>query len=132
MASIQELKDISSQVRRDIVRMVHACQSGHPGGSLGCADYFVAMYFYIMNHSSSFNSGLGEDLFFLSNGHVSPVWYSTLARSGYFEVSELKPKFLPYSMNSSRLPVFKFLVWLYLRLPVKPSGKQMLCVALLN
>ena len=70
--------------------MVHAVQSGHPGGSLGCTDYFVAMYFHIMKHDSSFNmDGQGEDLFFLSNGHISPVWYSTLARSGYFPVDEL-------------------------------------------
>jgi transketolase len=85
-----KLKKIASQVRRDIVRMVHACQSGHPGGSLGCADFFVALYFHHLKHDSSFNmDGTGEDLFFLSNGHISPVWYSTLARSGYFEVKEL-------------------------------------------
>jgi len=70
--------------------MVHAVQSGHPGGSLGCTEYFVAMYFHILKHNNSFNQeGKGEDLFFLSNGHISPVWYSVLARSGYFEVSEL-------------------------------------------
>ena len=85
-----ELKDISNQIRRDIVRMVHACQSGHPGGSLGCADFFTALYFDIMKHDPSFNmDGRGEDLFFLSNGHISPVFYATLARSGYFPVSEL-------------------------------------------
>ena len=89
-ANIVELKKTASQVRRDIVRMVHAVQSGHPGGSLGCTEYFVAMYFHIMKHDKSFNTdGVGEDLFFLSNGHISPVWYSTLARSGYFQVSEL-------------------------------------------
>lgn len=88
--NIQELENVALQVRRDILRMVHAVQSGHPGGSLGCTEYFVAMYFHIMNHSSKFNpDGIGEDLFFLSNGHISPVWYSTLARCGYFDVSEL-------------------------------------------
>jgi len=88
--SIEELKDIASQVRRDIVRMVHAVNSGHPGGSLGCTDYFVSLYFKIMNYSTDFNmNGEGEDLFFLSNGHISPVWYSTLARAGFFDVAEL-------------------------------------------
>lgn len=90
MANTQELERIASQVRRDIVRMVHACQSGHPGGSLGCADFLTALYFNTMNHNPKFNmDGTGEDLFFLSNGHISPVWYSVLARSGYFEPSEL-------------------------------------------
>lgn len=85
-----QLKKLSSQIRRDIVRMVHACQSGHPGGSLGCADFFVALYFHVLKHNPKFNmDGQKEDLFFLSNGHISPVWYSTLARSGYFEVKEL-------------------------------------------
>lgn len=85
-----QLKKIASQVRRDIVRMVHACQSGHPGGSLGCTEYFVALYFHIMKHNPKFNmDGTGEDLCFLSNGHISPVWYSTLARAGYFPVKEL-------------------------------------------
>lgn len=89
-ADINKLEQIASQVRRDIVRMVHACQSGHPGGSLGCTDYFVALYFHAMKHDPSFNmNGVGEDLFFLSNGHISPVFYSTLARAGYFPVSEL-------------------------------------------
>jgi transketolase len=84
------LQEIASQVRRDIVRMVHGVQSGHPGGSLGCADYLVALYFKIMNHNPSFNmNGNNEDLFFLSNGHISPLFYSVLARSGYFPVSEL-------------------------------------------
>ncbi|MDH5366406.1 MAG: transketolase [Cyclobacteriaceae bacterium] len=87
---IPKLEKIASQVRRDIVRMVHAVQSGHPGASLGCTEYFVSMYFHIMQHNKNFSPmGKGEDLFFLSNGHISPVWYSTLARSGYFEVSEL-------------------------------------------
>lgn len=92
MATTQELQGIATQVRRDIVRMVHAPASGHPGGSLGCADLFVALYFEVMNISTKpFNmNGVGEDLFFLSNGHISPVWYSTLARRGYFEVAELK------------------------------------------
>lgn len=88
---LPHLENIAKQVRRDIVRMVHQCQSGHPGGSLGCTDYFVALYFHVLEHNKDFNmDGLGEDLFFLSNGHISPVWYSTLARAGYFEVSELK------------------------------------------
>jgi transketolase len=90
MASVQELKGIASQVRRDIVRMVHAVQSGHPGGSLGCADYFTALFFHTMKHDRNFSmDGKGEDLFFLSNGHISPVYYSALARSGYFEIKEL-------------------------------------------
>ncbi|MGY0040458.1 transketolase [Pedobacter sp. NJ-S-72] len=88
--TINELEDIVSQVRRDIVRMVHGCQSGHPGGSLGCAEFLTALYFETMNHSTDFKmDGKGEDLFFLSNGHISPVFYSVLARSGYFKVSEL-------------------------------------------
>jgi len=86
-----QLNLIASQIRRDIVRMVHSAQSGHPGGSLGCTDFLVAMYFRILNHNPEFNpDGNGEDLFFLSNGHVSPLWYSVLARSGYFELSELQ------------------------------------------
>jgi transketolase len=88
--SVAELKAIASQVRRDIVRMVHSCQSGHPGGSLGCTDFFVALYFHEMNHDPKFNmDAKGEDLFFLSNGHISPVFYSVLAHSGYFPVKEL-------------------------------------------
>ncbi|WP_076671282.1 transketolase [Pontibacter indicus] len=85
------MKQIAAQVRRDIVRMVHAVNSGHPGGSLGCTDYFVSLYFRVMNYKPQpFNmDGEGEDLFFLSNGHISPVWYSVLARAGFFEVSEL-------------------------------------------
>jgi transketolase len=87
MATLQE---ISSQVRRDILRMVHAVQSGHPGGSLGCADLLTALYFRIMKHDPAFRmEGKGEDLFVLSNGHISPLLYSVLARSGYFDVSEL-------------------------------------------
>lgn len=85
-----ELKEISTQIRRDIVRMVHAVQSGHPGGSLGCTEYFTALYFKVMRHRPEFSmDGIGEDLFILSNGHISPVFYSTLARSGYFPISEL-------------------------------------------
>ncbi len=87
---MSNLKDIATQIRRDIVRMVHAVQSGHPGGSLGCTEYFTALYFNVMKHNPDFNmDGIGEDLFFLSNGHISPVYYSTLARSGYFPVKEL-------------------------------------------
>lgn len=90
MASIDDLKKTASQVRRDIVRMVHAVQSGHPGGSLGCTDFMTALYFQIMHHHTNFSmDGVNEDLFFLSNGHISPVFYSVLARSGYFDVKEL-------------------------------------------
>ena len=90
MANITELQQTVSQVRRDIVRMVHANNSGHPGGSLGCSEYLVALYFETMKHDSNFKmDGKGEDLFFLSNGHISPVFYSVLARSGYFDVAEL-------------------------------------------
>lgn len=91
MADIQKLERVASQVRRDIIREVYLSQSGHPGGSLGCADLIVALYFEIMKHDSSFNmTGAGEDVFFLSNGHISPVWYSVLARAGYFPTDELK------------------------------------------
>lgn len=91
MASTAELEKICIQVRRDIVRMVHAVNSGHPGGSLGCAEYFVSLYFQTMKHQPTKFSmdGIGEDLFFLSNGHISPVFYSVLARAGYFPVKEL-------------------------------------------
>ncbi|MEX0812172.1 MAG: transketolase [Chitinophagales bacterium] len=90
MPSVQDLKNIAQQVRRDIVRMTNGASSGHPGGSMGCADFFTALYFSELNHSTDFNmQGDGEDLFFLSNGHISPVWYSVLARSGYFPVEEL-------------------------------------------
>jgi len=91
MPEIIELERTATQVRRDIVRMVNAVMSGHPGGSLGCADYLVALYFEIMNHNpSNFNmDGTNEDIFFLSNGHISPVLYSVLARAGYFSVDEL-------------------------------------------
>lgn len=89
--SQQDLQAVVSQVRRDIVRMVHAVNSGHPGGSLGCAEYLVSLYFEHMNHNAKEFSmdGKGEDVFFLSNGHISPVMYSVLARAGYFPVSEL-------------------------------------------
>ncbi|HRD07568.1 MAG TPA: transketolase [Saprospiraceae bacterium] len=91
MDKIAELQAIASQVRRDVVRQVHACQSGHPGGSLGCADFLTALYFEVMQHDPAFAmKGRGEDVFFLSNGHISPVWYSVLARSGYFPIEELK------------------------------------------
>ncbi len=87
---MNSLKDIATQIRRDIVRMVHAVQSGHPGGSLGCTEYLTALYFNVMKHDPKFNmDGVGEDLFFLSNGHISPVFYSVLARSGYFPIQEL-------------------------------------------
>ncbi|MCZ4408411.1 transketolase [Cryomorphaceae bacterium 1068] len=91
MSNIENLKSLANQVRRDIVRMVHAVNSGHPGGSLGCTDYFVALYGEIMKYDPNNFSmdGKGEDLFFLSNGHISPVWYSVLARNGFFEVDEL-------------------------------------------
>jgi len=91
MATTAELEKIVSQVRRDIVRQVHAVNSGHPGGSLGCAEYLVSLYFEIMKHNAAKFSmdGINEDIFFLSNGHISPVFYSVLARSGYFPVKEL-------------------------------------------
>ena len=98
--STAELKSIASQVRRDIVRMVHAQQSGHPGGSLGCTDFLTALYFKVLKHDPAFNmDGKGEDLFFLSNGHISPVFYSVLARSGYFDIKELAT----FRMINSRL-----------------------------
>lgn len=92
MADITQLEKLAIQVRRDILRMVHAVNSGHPGGSLGCTEFLVALYNHIMKHSpKNFNmDGVGEDLFFLSNGHISPVYYSVLARAGYFPVEELK------------------------------------------
>lgn len=91
MASIENLQRTASQIRRDIIRMVHAVNSGHPGGSLGCTDFFTCLFFEIMEHNANdfAMDGKNEDLFFLSNGHISPVYYSALARSGYFEVSEL-------------------------------------------
>ena len=90
MPNIQQLKDLTTQVRRDILRMVHKVNSGHPGGSLGCAEFFVTLYNEIMETKDGFDmDGVGEDLFFLSNGHISPVYYSVLARSEYFSVDEL-------------------------------------------
>lgn len=91
MADIQKLKAIAAQVRRDVIRMVHKPASGHPGGSLGCADFFTALYFDTLSiDPKNFTmDGKGEDIFFLSNGHLSAVWYSVLARKGFFEVSEL-------------------------------------------
>ncbi len=90
MPNIQQLEDLTTQVRRDILRMVHKVNSGHPGGSLGCAEFFVALYKEIMETKEGFDmDGIGEDVFFLSNGHISPVYYSVLARSGYFPVDEL-------------------------------------------
>jgi transketolase len=90
MSNTQQLHDLTTQVRRDILRMVHAVNSGHPGGSLGCTEFLVALYQEIMDRKEGFDmNGIGEDIFFLSNGHISPVFYSVLARSGYFPVSEL-------------------------------------------
>ncbi len=90
MPKIEELQDIVQQTRRDILRMVHKVNSGHPGGSLGCTEFMVALYHEIMELKKGFNmDGIGEDLFFLSNGHISPVFYSVLARKGYFPIAEL-------------------------------------------
>ena len=87
---MERLQQIATQVRRDIVRMVHAVQSGHPGGSLGCTDFLTALYFEVMDHNPAFSmDAVNEDVFVLSNGHISPVFYSVLARSGYFPLSEL-------------------------------------------
>jgi len=89
--TISQLKELTVQVRRDILRMVHAANSGHPGGSLGCAEFLVVLYQYLLQQNEKFDmDGKNEDLFFLSNGHISPVFYSVLARSGYFPISELK------------------------------------------
>ncbi|HXH19313.1 MAG TPA: transketolase [Chitinophagales bacterium] len=90
MADIAALNKIATQVRRDIVRMTHGAQSGHPGGSLGCTEFMVALYFEVMKHNPRFSmDGIDEDVFFLSNGHICPVWYSVLARCGYFNTDEL-------------------------------------------
>ena len=90
MATTQELQDFTQQVRRDILRMVHAVNSGHPGGSLGCAEFFTVLYQEVLEYSTNFKmDGENENLFFLSNGHISPVYYSVLARSGFFPVEEL-------------------------------------------
>ena len=90
MPTTQQLQDFTQQVRRDILRMVHAVNSGHPGGSLGCAEFFTCLYQEVMEYSTDFSmDGINEDVFFLSNGHISPVYYSVLAHSGFFPVSEL-------------------------------------------
>jgi transketolase len=91
MNDVKQLQDIATQVRRDIIRMIFASQSGHPGGSLGCADFMTVLYFNVMNASpQTFTTdGKNQDMFFLSNGHIAPVWYSVLARAGYFDVNEL-------------------------------------------
>ena len=90
MPTTQQLQDFTQQVRRDILRMVHAVNSGHPGGSLGCAEFFTCLYQEVMDYSTDFSmDGINEDVFFLSNGHISPVYYSVLAHSGFFPVSEL-------------------------------------------
>jgi len=90
MSDLKKIESVATQLRRDVLRMVHAVQSGHPGAPLGCAEFFSCMYFSILNHSPNFDiDGRDQDLFFLSNGHLSAGWYSVLARSGYFEVSEL-------------------------------------------
>ena len=92
MDELLDLKDLCTQVRRDILKMVHSAASGHPGGSLGCTEFFVGLYSKVMKYDPSNFSmdGRGEDLFFLSNGHISPVWYATLARHGFFPLDELK------------------------------------------
>ncbi|MDN3677744.1 transketolase [Flavobacterium paronense] len=90
MSNTQQLQDFTTQTRRDILRMVHAVNSGHPGGSLGCAEFLTVLYQHQMKRNAGFTmDGIGEDLFFLSNGHISPIFYSVLARSGYFPVAEL-------------------------------------------
>jgi transketolase len=100
MSSTQDLETVVVQVRRDIVRMVHKVDSGHPGGSLGCTEFFVALYYELMELHKDFSmDGIGEDLFFLSNGHISPVYYSVLARKGYFPLEELNT----FRMLNSRL-----------------------------
>ena len=91
MQELETLKNITIQTRRDILRMVHKVNSGHPGGSLGCAEFLVTLFNSVMKRNKNFTmDGINEDLFFLSNGHISPVFYSVLARCGYFEVNELK------------------------------------------
>ena len=100
MSAPHDLDKIATQVRRDIVRMVHKVDSGHPGGSLGCTEFFVALYFEIMELNKNFTmDGIGEDIFFLSNGHISPVYYSVLARKGFFPLEELNT----FRMLNSRL-----------------------------
>lgn len=116
----QQLQDLTIQVRRDILRMVHAVNSGHPGGSLGCAEFLVTLYQNLMNCKAGFDmDGKNEDVFYLSNGHISPVFYSVLARSGYFPVSELatfrklNSRLQGHPTTHEGLPVF---VWLRVRL----------------
>ena len=90
MKSLQELESLCTQIRRDILRMVHKVNSGHPGGSLGCAEFLVTLFNSVMKRNDDFSmDGINEDIFFLSNGHISPVFYSVLARCGYFDVDEL-------------------------------------------
>ena len=90
MPNTQQLEDLTTQVRRDILRMVHKVNSGHPGGSLGCTEFLVALYNDILDRKKAFSmDGIGEDIFFLSNGHISPAYYSVLARAGYFDIDEL-------------------------------------------
>ena len=98
---INELKNIATQVRRDIIRMVHGAKSGHPGGSLGCADFLTALYFQTMDidPANFTKEGTGEDMFFLSNGHISPVLYSVMARRGYFPVDELAEEYIKEHSN---------------------------------
>ena len=107
MASVAELDKISKQLKRDSLRMTHAAKSGHPGGSLGCANFFASLFFEVMEQKPDFDmNGIGEDIFILSNGHISPVYYSTLARQGYIELSELST----FRKLNSRLQV---LLWWY-------------------
>jgi transketolase len=90
MAHIEHLKAISAQIKRDVIRMIHDAQSGHPGGSLGCSDFLTALFFNVMRRKPKFDmEGIGEDIFFLSNGHIAPAFYATLARAGYFDIKEL-------------------------------------------
>ena len=104
------LKEIATQISRDILRIVHGANSGHPGGSLGCTDYFTALYFKILNHNPKFNmDGTNEDIFILSNGHISLVFYSSLARSGYFDLKELST----FRKINSRQQAFLLLMKIY-------------------
>jgi len=90
MTDINKLKDLATQIRRDVLRMVHGVKSGHPGGSLGCTDFLTALYFNLMDHNPEFKmDGINEDILIVSNGHISPAYYSTLARAGYFPTEEL-------------------------------------------
>ena len=110
MPTTQQLQDFTQQVRRDILRMVHAVNSGHPGGSLGCAEFITCLYQEVMEYSTDFTmDGNNEDLFFLSNGHISPVFYSVLAHSGFFPVSELATFRLLNSRLQNHLYRFRLL-----------------------